>query len=118
MHQVIGPTKWNPLTVRLQDSSKPNNRDIEIAAIATGNGVPFTALSLNKQAIELTVDHSEQQVLLSSVSTALDSQTFDQLLLSKLVTAESHTPVTAEKVSKKFAIRLKTTKKTLEVTTQ
>ena len=118
MHQVIGLTEWNPSTVRLEDSSQPNNRAIEIAAIATRNGVPFTALSLNKQAIKLTVDHSEPQDILSSVSTAIDSQTFDQLLPSKLVTAKRRTPVTAEEVSKKFGIGLETAEKTLKVTMQ
>ena len=118
MHQVIGPTEWNPSTVRLQDSSQPSDRAVEIAAIATKIGIPFTALSLNQRAVELTVDPSEPQAILSSVSTALDSQTFDRPLLSKLVTAERHTPITAEEVAKKFAIGLETTKKTLTVTTQ
>ena len=73
VHQVIGPTEWNPLTVRLGDSSQANDRAIEIAAIATGNSIPFAALSMNKQDVELMVD-SEPQVILSSISTALDSQ--------------------------------------------
>ena len=118
MHPVIGPTEWNPSTVHLQDSSQPNNRAIEIATIAIGNDIPFTSLSPHKQALELTVDPSEPQVILSIVSTAFDSQTFDQLLLSKPVTAERHASVTAEEVSKKFGIGLEPAEKTLKVTTQ
>ena len=60
MHQGIGPTKWNPLMVWLQDSSQPNRRATEIAAIASRNGIPFNVLSLNKQAIELTNKFVEQ----------------------------------------------------------
>ena len=74
-------------------------------------------MSLNQRAVELMVDPSEPQAILSSVSTALDSQTFDRLLLSKLVTVERHTPTTAEEDSKKFCIGLETAKKTLKVTT-
>ncbi len=116
--QVIGPDEWNPLTVRLRDFPLDDNRAVEINALRAKNMVPFRELCEGSAPMELYEVEHEPQVLLSSVSIAYDEKAMDRALLSKLVTEKRHSPITAEEVSKKFAIGLDTAKKTLQVTTQ
>ena len=118
MHQIIGPDEWDPLTVRLRDCPLAETRAVEIAALQTGRPAPFRALCTVSKPLELVEDKYEPQLVLSSVSTALDEKTFGEALLSKLVTEKRHSPITPEEVSQKFAIGLDTAKKTIQVTTQ
>ena len=115
-HQIIGPEHWDPVTVRLRDCPTSDSRAVEIAAASTR--LPLASVSFNHQATELMEDCHDPQVVLSSISTALDEKTFDKMLLSKLVTEKRHSPITPEEVAKKFGIGLDTAKKTLQVTTQ
>ena len=116
--QVIGPQEWDPFTVRLRDDMVKSDKAVEIAALRTHYRVPFSALSMNRLPVELVEEPNEPSMVLSSVSTTLDSKAFDRELLSKLVTTERHSPITAEEVAKKFAVGLETAKKTIQVTTQ
>ena len=61
---------------------------------------------------------SEPSRVLCEVSTALDEKQFSCMLMSKLVTTERHTPITAESIAAKFGIGLELAKKTLQITMQ
>lgn len=121
MTQTIGPNHWDPHTVNLRTAAAPNDKHaIELSATnVVDSPIVFGKLdSTDHQATELEEDENEPQVVLASVSTALEERTFDRMMVSRLVTTKRHSEITPEEVSKKFGVGLETAKDTLKVTTQ